>query len=132
SFRSIRGRTLLAAVLDECAFWRSEDSAQPDTETYTALLPSLATTNGALIGISTPYRKIGLLHQKHRDHFGQDDPDVLVVQGTHAQFNPTFSASSLAAQRHADRQVAISKWYAEFRSDISAFLSDELIEASIN
>ena len=41
SFRSIRGRTLLAAVLDECAFWRSEDSAQPDTETYQALLPSL-------------------------------------------------------------------------------------------
>ena len=25
SFRLIRGRTLLAAILDECAFWRSED-----------------------------------------------------------------------------------------------------------
>jgi len=23
-----------------------------------------------LIGISTPYRRIGLLHQKHRDYFG--------------------------------------------------------------
>src|SRR4029077_4536216 len=97
SFRLIRGRTLLAAVLDECAFWRAEDSAQPDTETYTALPPSLATTNGLLVGISTPYRKLGLLHAKHRDHFGQDDPDVLVVQGTHAQFNPTLSESTLPA-----------------------------------
>jgi hypothetical protein len=132
SFRLIRGRTILAAVLDECAFWRSEDSAQPDTETYTALLPSLATTNGLLVGISTPYRKLGLLHQKHRDHFGQEDPDVLVVQGTHAQFNPTLSESTVAAQRQADPQGAVSEWDAEFRSDISAFLSDELIEASIN
>ena len=132
SFRSIRGRTLLAAVLDECAFWRSEDSAQPDTETYTALLPSLATTNGMLIGISTPYWRLGLLHQKHRDHFSVDDPDVLVVQRTNQQFNPTLSESTIAAQRQADPQGAVSEWDAEFRSDISAFLDDALIEASIN
>ena len=132
SFRSIRGRTLLAVIFDEVAFWRSEDSAMPDVETYTAVLPALATTNGLLVGISTPYRKLGLLHQKHRDHFGQDDPDVLVVQGTHAQFNPTLSESTIAAQRQADPQGAVSEWDAEFRSDISTFLSDELIEASIN
>jgi hypothetical protein len=35
-----------------------------------------------LTGISTPYRRLGLLHQKHRDHFGVDDDNVLVVQGT--------------------------------------------------
>jgi hypothetical protein len=132
SFRSIRGRTLLAAVLDECAFWRSEDSAQPDTETYTALLPSLATTGGQLIGISTPYRRLGLLHQKHRDHWGVDDPEVLVVQGTAAQFNPTLSEATIAAQRQADPAGAISEWDALFRSDISSFLDDALIEASIN
>ena len=85
-----------------------------------------------LIGISTPYRKLGLLHQKHRDHFGQDDNEILVVQGTHAQFNPTLSEQTISAQRQADPAGAISEWDAEFRSDISAFLSDELIEASIN
>ena len=81
SFRSIRGRTLLAVVLDEVALWRDEVSAVPDLEVYRAVLPSLMTTQGMLIGISTPYRKIGLLHQKHRDHFGVDGDDVLVVQG---------------------------------------------------
>ena len=45
---------------------------------------------------------------------------------------PRSSNSTIAAQRQADPQGAISEWDAEFRSDISAFLSDELIEASIN
>ena len=42
SFRTVRGRTLVAAVFDEVSFWRDESSASPDTETYTAVLPSLA------------------------------------------------------------------------------------------
>jgi hypothetical protein len=51
-------------VLDEVSFWRDDTTANPDIETYRAILPSLATTNGLLVGISTPYRKMGLLHQK--------------------------------------------------------------------
>jgi Phage Terminase len=78
SFRTIRGRTVLAAILDEIAYWRDESSATPDSETYSAILPALATTNGMFLAISTPYRKLGLLHQKHRDHFGVDDAGVLV------------------------------------------------------
>jgi phage terminase large subunit-like protein len=72
SFRSVRGRTLCAAILDEVSFWRDELSAAPDSETYSALLPSLLTTAGMLVGISTGYRRAGLMHQKHRDFFGVD------------------------------------------------------------
>ncbi len=57
--------------MDEVAFWRSETTANPDVETYQALVPSLATIPGAmLIGISTPYRRAGLLWSKHKDYFG--------------------------------------------------------------
>jgi hypothetical protein len=93
NYRTVRGRTLLAAIIDEVAFLRDETSLMPDIETYRALLPALATTGGMLIGISTPYRRIGLLHQKHRDYFGVDDPDVLVVAGASQQFNPTLDSS---------------------------------------
>ena len=79
SFRTVRGRTLVGCVMDEVSFWRDETSATPDIETYRAVLPSLATTQGLLVGISTPYRKIGLMHQKHRDHLGADGDEVLVV-----------------------------------------------------
>jgi phage terminase large subunit-like protein len=81
SYRTIRGRTLLAVIGDETSFWRDESSAQPDVEVFRACVPSLARTNGIWIGISTGYRKLGLLYQKWHDHFGQDNNDVLVVQG---------------------------------------------------
>src|SRR5262249_12615438 len=116
SFRTIRGRTLAGVIFDEVAYWRDETSSMPDVETYTAVLPSLATTNGMLIGISTPYRKLGLLHQKHRDHFGQDGDDVLVVQGGSAAFNPTLSAATIETQRAADPTAAMSEWDAVFRT----------------
>ena len=67
SYRSVRGRTLLACIFGEIAFWRDDTSANPDIETYRAVLPSLAGSGGMLIGISTPYRCTGLLHTKFRD-----------------------------------------------------------------
>ena len=36
SFRSIRGRTIVACVFDEVALWRDEVSATPDVEVYRA------------------------------------------------------------------------------------------------
>jgi hypothetical protein len=67
-FRNVRGRSVALAVFDECAFWQSELTANPDVEVYQAVTPSLATLPGSmLIGISTPYRRAGLLRQKHRD-----------------------------------------------------------------
>ena len=48
SFRAVRGRAVLLAVLDETAFWRDESSAQPDTAVYQALKPALATLNGRI------------------------------------------------------------------------------------
>src|SRR6516165_3606339 len=131
SFRTVRGRSLVAGIFDETAFWRDETSALPDIETYRAVLPSLATTNGMLIGISTPYRRLGLLYQKHRDHFGQDGDDVLVVQGRSQAFNPTLADSVIAAQRAADPGGAVSEWDALFRSDISSWLDDEQLNRAI-
>ena len=80
NFRNVRGRTILCAIFDEVAFWRDESSAAPDVETYGAVLPGTATLSGSLlIGISTPYRRAGLLFEKWRDHYGRDG-DVLVIR----------------------------------------------------
>jgi hypothetical protein len=131
SYRTVRGRTLVAAILDEVSFWRDEASATPDVETYRAVLPSLATTNGMLVGISTPYRKLGLLHAKHRAHYAQDGNDVLVVQGTSKTFNPSLPDAVIDAQRVADPAAAAAEWDALFRSDIGAFLDDDLIDGAV-
>ena len=132
SFRTTRGRTLVACVFDECSFWRDDTSASPDSETYSAILPSLATVNGLLVSISSAYRRAGLMYSKHRDFFGVDSDDTLVVSGTSRQFNPTLDAAVIAAQRAADPVAARSEWDSEFRADLATFIDDELIERAVD
>ena len=131
SFRTVRGVTLCAVVLDEVAVFRDESSAMPDTEIYSAVLPALVTTGGMLVGISTGYRRAGLLYTKYRDYFGQSSDDTLVVQGSTLQFNQTLTEAALAAQRAADPAAAVSEWDGSFRTDIASFLDDELIDAAV-
>ena len=131
SFRTIRGRTIVAAVFDETAYWRDETSASPDLEIYRAVLPSLAASRGMLVGISSPYRKMGLLHSKHRDHFGQDG-DVLVVQAASTELNPTLSETVIQNARAADPDAALAEWDAQFRNDLSSLFDEAVIDAAID
>jgi hypothetical protein len=80
----------MGVLMDELSFSRDESSTNADVETYRAVLPSLATTGGMLIAISSPYRRRGML-QKHRVHFEKDSDNVLVLQGATELFNPTIS-----------------------------------------
>lgn len=132
SFRTVRGRTLLACIFDESGFWRDETSSEPDLETYRAVLPALASTTGLLIAISSPYRRAGLLHNRHRDFFGVSDPDVLVIQGATEIFNPTIDRKVVARARAADPEAAMAEWDAQFRSDLAALLDDATIEGAID
>jgi hypothetical protein len=132
SFRVARGQTLLAVVGDEVSYWRDESSAQPDIETYRAVLPSLVASGGMWVGISTGYRRAGLLFEKHRDHFGRDGDDVLVVSGATEQFNPTIDPALIAKAREQDPEAAEAEWGGGFRRDISAFLSERDIEAAVD
>lgn len=49
SFRSARGFTLIAALCDELAFWRTDDSANPDSEVLGALRPAMATIPNSML-----------------------------------------------------------------------------------
>jgi hypothetical protein len=112
SFRSTRGRTILCAILDEVAFYRSELTATPDAEVYRAIRPGMATLHGSmLIGISSPYRKSGLLYQKYRDHYGKDG-DILVVRAPTAVLNPTIDAAMISQALEEDPAAARAEWLA--------------------
>jgi hypothetical protein len=132
NFRAVRGRTVLCAVLDEVAFFRDENSASPDIETYRALLPGMVTLPGAvLVGISTPYRKAGLLYNKWREHFGKDSDDVLVIQAPSDLMNPSIDKAMIAAAYEDDPAAAAAEYGAQFRSDIESFLPLKTVEACI-
>ena len=84
-----------------------------------------------LIGISTGYRRTGLLYQKYRDFFGRDRAGTLVVQGSTLHFNQTITEADIAAQQAADPSAAQSEWQGGFREDIATFLDDALIDAAV-
>ena len=129
SFRAVRGKTVVVAIFDEVAFWRDESSANPDEEVYAALLPSLATIpNALLVGISTAYRRSGLLFTKFHDHYGQNDPDVLVVKGESRQFNPTLPQSVIEKALARDPDAARAEWLSEWRTDLADFVDRIVVE----
>lgn len=131
SFRSVRGYTVVAAVLDEVAFWRSEDSANPDREIVNALRPAMATVPGALLlGISSPYARRGVLWDAHRRYYGQDG-DVLVWQASTRAMNPAVPEALVAAAYADDEAAASAEYGAEFRRDLEAFVAREALEACV-
>jgi hypothetical protein len=56
---------------------------------------------------------------------------VLVVQGPSIKFNPQLTPERIAQEMRDDPEGNAAEWQAEFRSDLSAFLADELIEDAI-
>lgn len=131
NYRSVRGRTVVAAILDECAFYADEESAIPDTELYAAILPAMSTIPDAMmIGISSPHGRSGLLFQKFAASYGRADPGVLVVRGASRTFNPTLNEQIVADALARDPERAGAEWLAEWRSDVSDFLSRDLLDAA--
>lgn len=133
NFRSVRGTTIGAAILDEAAFWRSEFSASPDIEVVNAIRPAMATIpNALLIGIGSPYRRAGVMYDAWKKHYGNNDSSTLVIQASSQDLNPTIPTSVITKATEADATAARSEWFAEFRSDLAAFLDLELIERAVS
>ena len=131
SFRTIRGYTVLAAILDELAFFRDENSANPAQEILTALLPALSTVPGSLLlGISTPYARSGILYEAFRAFYGKDEADIpFVWKAPTSVMNPCFRESAIRKFFERDKVAARSEYDAEFREDLETYMSVELIES---
>jgi hypothetical protein len=133
SFRSVRGRTIACAILDEAAFWRDEDFANPDIEVYNAIRPGMVTLpNAILVIITTAYRKSGLAYNKYVQYYGKDDDSVLVVYGPSTLFNPSLPQEIIDDALASDPEAAAAEWLSQWRSDISDLFDRETIEAAIH
>ena len=132
-FRGVRGLRQVAVIADEAAFWHSdEDAANPDTAILDAVRPSLATTGGPMIIISTPYARRGVVFETWAKHFGsKGDPRILVAQGTSRDFNPSLPQSVVDRAIERDPIAASAEWLGQFRSDLERFISIEAVEACV-
>ena len=128
SYRTIRGYTVVAAVLDEIAFWRSDESASPDVEIVNALRPAMANVDGSiLLALSSPYARKGVLWKMHQRHHGVEGDPVLCWQAPTATMNPTLPAEIIADALATDESAARAEWLAEFRADLEDLFDFEAI-----
>jgi hypothetical protein len=131
SYRGIRGFAVCAALCDEIAFWRSDESANPDTEVLNALRPAMATVPGSLLlCASSPYSRRGAMYQTYRRHWGKPGK-VLVWKAPTLTMNPTVDRRVIEEAYEDDPAYAAAEYGAEFRTDIESFVSREVIEGLV-
>jgi hypothetical protein len=124
-FASVRGRTVVAAVLDEYAFWPAEQAV----EVLRALKPSQATQPDArLIVITSVYASHGPAYDIFA-RWGQDTPREIVIRGTTRHFNPTVSQDFIDAEIEADPAAASAEYLSIPRSDVEAFIDRALLDS---
>jgi hypothetical protein len=130
----LRGPTYVSVIADEAAFWYVEEggSANADSEILSAVRPGLATTNGLLAIISSPYARRGEVWEAYRTNYGPaGDPLILVAQGTSRELNPTLPQSVVDRALERDPVAAAAEYLAQFRRDIESFLAREAVFACV-
>jgi hypothetical protein len=133
SFRTTRGYTIVAALLDELAYWPTDESAAaPDVEVINAIKPGMATIPEAmLLCASSPHSRRGALWDAHRRHFAKERDPILVWQAATRDMNPAVPQSFIDAHLAEDPARAQAEYLAQFRSDLDAFVVREAVEACI-
>jgi hypothetical protein len=124
---------VVGAVLDEVCYWRSEDAANPDHEIVTALRPAMVTVPGALlVAISSPYARRGIAWDMFKRHHGpQGDPAILTWQAASRVMNATIPEGIVAEALEQDESAARAEWLAEWRRDVEAFVSREVLDSCV-
>ena len=130
TYDGVRGRTIIAVVCDELAFWSNEeDSANPAEEVIAALLPGMATVrNPKLIKISTPFGKTGVLWREFQQRAELDFP---VWQLSTQEMNPTISPSFLEHERKRNEEEYCREYLAQFTDSINGWITPEILDPCI-
>jgi hypothetical protein len=128
-YRSLRGFSLLGAVVDEAAYLAVE-GARPADEVVRGMRPPLLASGGLLAVMSSPYSRQGILFDVYQRCFGKNG-DVLVWKAASADMNPTLPAEAIARALEEDPEGGSAEWLGEFRSDVASFVSREAAEACV-
>jgi hypothetical protein len=133
SFRSTRGYTIIAALLDEVSYWPTDEtSSEPDVEVINAVRPGMATISDAmLLCASSPHARKGALWSAYVKHYAKDGDPILVWQAPTRDMNATVPQSYIDAHMADDAARASAEYLAMFRSDLEAFVSREVVEACV-
>lgn len=131
--RSVRGHSLVACIVDEIAYFGLEEESRVrnDSEVIRAVEPALATAQGKLICIGSPYARKGWSYSTFKRNHSNDSGRILVWTAASRTMNPTLEPAIVDAALAEDPQAAKAEWLAEFREDVAEFLPRTLIEGLV-
>jgi hypothetical protein len=112
---AVRARTLVAAMLDECAFFRDDDYAVNDRDIYQAVSPRVTIPGGFTLSSSTPWAEAGLLHEDWAENWGHPESGVAahVSTGLMRADSPVLLAE-IEHSRNKDPKNAAREFDAQF------------------
>lgn len=126
SFRSSRGYNLIFLAAEEMAYWRSDESANPDVEVMRALEPALEPGAKTII-TSTPFARKGLLYDLFKKNYGLET-DTLVWWAPTLKMRPDYSERKIRKAIEKDPISANTEYGAQWRDDITSWLPEPVIE----
>lgn len=118
-------------VLDEAACYISTEGRPVDREMLRAARPTLATTGGKLLILTSPYGQSGLVWDLYRQHYGSESSPTLVWSATAPAMNPTLPADYLSRMEQDDPEAYRSEVLGEFRAGLATLLDPEALEAVV-
>lgn len=110
---AVRGRNLVGAVLDECAFFRGDDAVVNDVEVYRAIAPRVM-PGGQLLIVSTPWTETGLLFDLFTANHGHPVTALAAHAPTTLLRDDKHTHSMVERERANDPQNAIREFDACF------------------
>jgi hypothetical protein len=119
------------AVLDELAFYQSGEGLATDREMLRAVRPTVATTGGRILILSSPYSQAGALWDLYRRHYGQEDSPVLVWRASAPEMNPTLPADYLARMEQDDPEAYRSEVLGEFRAGVASLFDFDALDEAV-
>lgn len=128
-WRTVRGYTLLAAIVDEACFFgvEAESKIKNDKELYDAIKPGLATTGGMLLFISSPYAKKGHCYSKFKSRENKNASHLFWMTDSRTM-NPTLPQSVVDEAMEADPAAARAEYGGQWREDVGQFIPREIVE----
>jgi hypothetical protein len=130
--RLVRGRSALAVLGTEACHWRvDDDSPSNDAEVLAAAMPSLSMTpgGGILILASSPHRKSGVMFDRWRALWGNDDAEALCWVAPSTTMNPLLPVDIVEAALEDDPAKNRSEYLACWREDLSDFVPSDCVDA---
>ena len=135
NWRSIRGHSMIAAIIDELCFFLADETGHvlTDKDLLEAVEPSLASLDGRLICLSSPHAPTGEMWNVYSEHYAKNiiEDETVFLKGPSLLMNPTLKKATVQKAYDRDAVVAASEWGASFRESIGGYVNSKTLEKVI-